>query len=312
MKKSKLIISIVSIALVVVMILAITISAINESGWLTGYTPSYEKPSLGEMVIDGKYPEDLSSSTSINSNPNKEWYEYITYSDQPITDPVFDESGTTRLIYYDPVDYSYGLIMESSPCKNADNSIQSNFDTANSIKYIVKTTYSLKVESGASVSTEASVVAEIEAKVGAGMKDLYWAEVGSKITSKLSSTADVNVKTTEFSETQQTTEKTFDAVYFNSNGAPYAWRVVEYTVYLPLKCDVQIQKDGEWVSTGTDVYCLLATIQGNCRQVVMNGATYTEHWGNGELVPESEFMDGFFTEEALVEAYKNKLLPKMD
>ena len=47
------------------------------------YTVEYEKPSIGEIVGDGAYPAEKDSSAS-SAAAEKEWYEYITYSKEPI------------------------------------------------------------------------------------------------------------------------------------------------------------------------------------------------------------------------------------
>ena len=303
----KKVISVIAIALVAITLSVVAVSALTQGDWLGEYNSKYEKPSIGDMVSDGKYPDELSSSTSVNAR-EKEWYEYITYSDEPIAEPYYQDSST-RVYYYDPFDYSYGMIMETS---DVVNGAVTKFSTANAVEYMVKTTNSIEAVVSQKASIESSITAEIKASVGAGMKDFYWAEVGSTITSKLSSTLDTNVQIKRFSETVTQETKTFDAVHFNTAGVPYSWRVVEYTVYLPLKCDVQLLRNGEWVSSGVDTYCLLATVQGTCRQVIVDGITYSEHWGNSELVTEDEFWQGFFTKEALIKAYEEKLIPKND
>ena len=42
---------------------------------------------------------------------------------------------------------------------------------------------------------------------------------------------------------------------------------------------------------------------------LQNNVAYYEHWGTGEPVTWDEFWSQFFTEEKLIEAYKNKLYP---
>lgn len=303
----KKVISVIAIALVAITLSVVAVSALTQGDWLGEYNSKYEKPSIGDMVSDGKYPDELSSSTSVNAR-EKEWYEYITYSDEPIAEPYYQDAST-RVYYYDPFDYSYGMIMETSDLVNG---AATKFSTANTVSYMIKTTNSFETIVTNDSSTEIIVEAIAKATAGAGIQGLYWAEAEASVNNKLTISLETHIEVQTFHEDVTQEEKTFDAVHFNSDGVPYSWRIVEYTVYLPLKCDVQLLRNGEWVSSGVDTYCLLATVQGTCRQVIIDGITYSEHWGNSELVTEDEFWQGFFTKEALIKAYEEKLIPKND
>lgn len=111
------------------------------------------------------------------------------------------------------------------------------------------------------------------------------------------------------STTNSTTiTKTYDAAYFNASGSPLQWKIVKYTVVMPMKYQVEYRVDNEWVFGGYN-YCLLTTVQGTCRAWLQNNVAYYEHWGTGEPVTWNEFWSQFFTEEKLIEAYQNKLYP---
>lgn len=105
-----------------------------------------------------------------------------------------------------------------------------------------------------------------------------------------------------------TITKTYDAGYFNASGAPLQWKIVKYTVKMPMYYQVEYLIDGEWIF-GDSNYCTINTIQGTCRAWLQNNVAYYEHWGTGEPVTWDEFWSQFFTEEKLIEAYKNKLYP---
>ena len=105
-----------------------------------------------------------------------------------------------------------------------------------------------------------------------------------------------------------TITKTYDAAHFTENGTPYQWKIVKYTVFMPLMYQVEYLIEDEWVHYDTN-FCLLTTIQGTCRSWLENNNAYYEHWGTGEKVSEAEFWSQFFTKEQLVEAYKNRLYP---
>lgn len=105
-----------------------------------------------------------------------------------------------------------------------------------------------------------------------------------------------------------TITKTYDAGYFNASGAPLQWKIVKYTVKMPMYYQVEYLIDGEWIF-GDSNYCTINTIQGTCRAWLQNNVAYYEHWGTGEPVTWDEFWSQFFTEEKLIDAYKNKLYP---
>lgn len=105
-----------------------------------------------------------------------------------------------------------------------------------------------------------------------------------------------------------TITKTYDAGYFNPSGAPLQWKIIKYTVIMPMKYQIEYLVDDEWVF-GDYNYCLLTTIQGTCRAWLQNSQAYYEHWGTGEAVTWDEFWAQFFTEESLIQAYQNKLYP---
>lgn len=105
-----------------------------------------------------------------------------------------------------------------------------------------------------------------------------------------------------------TITKTYNAGYFNASGAPLQWKIIKYTVMMPMKYQIEYLVDDEWVF-GDYNYCLLNTIQGTCRAWLQNNVAYYEHWGTGEPVTWDEFWAKFFTREKLVDAYKNRLYP---
>ena len=105
-----------------------------------------------------------------------------------------------------------------------------------------------------------------------------------------------------------TISKTFEAGYFNSSGAPLQWKIVKYTVQMPMYYTVQFCVDDEWIIV-SDGYALLTTIEGTCRSWLQNNTAYYEHWGTGEPVTWNEFWGRFFTESSLKAAYQSKLYP---
>ena len=86
------------------------------------------------------------------------------------------------------------------------------------------------------------------------------------------------------------------------------WKIIKYTVKMPMKYQTEYLVDNEWVF-GDYNYCLLTTIQGTTRAWMQNSVVYYEHWGTGEAVTWDEFWNQFFTEERLIAAYRNRLYP---
>ncbi len=133
-----------------------------------------------------------------------------------------------------------------------------------------------------------------------------WTEVANRVTKATGSSSSTN--TSWSTEDSKTVTQVYNAAYFNAAGSPLQWKVVQYTVYMPMKCELQCKVNGEWITTDYQ-YCLLTTMQGTCRAYMKNTQPYIEHWGTGEAVFWDDFWDGFLSEEALLEAYKNKLYP---
>lgn len=267
----------------------------------------YEKPSVGEIAQDGAYPDEVKSNSSANAR-EKEWYEYITYSKTPIGEV---KDGNQKIVFYDPYDYNYGMIMEISNTKS-DSYIHDGYATANeiSVSYSVSQSHSWSSSLSVDLGFEKSFETKVEASVGASA---FGAEasatVGTSVGMKFSQNVGVSHIQSGSNDSSEATNLTFNAVHFNANGSPYNWRIVKYTVHLPLYCEVQKLVDGKWVVTDS-TYCLLATVRGTCREWIENGVAFVEDWRTGEPVQVENFWKKFFTKEALIDAYVNQMIPK--
>lgn len=148
--------------------------------------------------------------------------------------------------------------------------------------------------------------------------DVTTVETGEQVTKVVNTIADRTTNATGYTTNSSITlstnnsttiTKTYDAAYFNASGAPLQWKIIQYTVKMPMKYQVEYLVDGEWVF-GEYNYCLLTTIQGTCRSWLQNSVAYYEHWGDGSPVTWNEFWNQFYTPESLTQAYQNRLYPE--
>lgn len=142
------------------------------------------------------------------------------------------------------------------------------------------------------------------------ISDAGYSKTTSTIADRFSRATGMSSSTSiSFSTNDSTTvSKTYDAGYFNDKGAPLQWKIIKYTVKMPMKYRVECLVDGDWIFMEND-YCTLNTIQGTCRAYMSNNVAYYEHWGTGEPVVWEQFWGQFFTESSLIAAYKNRLYP---
>lgn len=253
----------------------------------------YEKPSVGEIAQDGAYPDEVKSNSNANAQ-EKEWYEYITYSKTPLEE---FQSGNKKLVFYDPYDYNYGAIMKfSNPSNDFGDyySGEEGYTTANEISVSYSKSKSTSWSHGWSVDFG------FEETVSGGK---IVVEAGLKTSQNFG----YNGSWTGSDDSSASKTISYNALYFNSNGTPYRWRIVKYTVYLPLYCEMQTLVNGEWVVTETNYY-LVATVEGTCREWI-NNVAYVEDWRTGEPVQVENFWKEFLSEEALINAYVKKLVP---
>lgn len=136
-------------------------------------------------------------------------------------------------------------------------------------------------------------------------------EVFSKVADRLTTTTGSTRTTSQTWSTSDSTSitKVYNAAYFNASGSPLQWKIVKYTVQMPMYYKVRFLIDDEWITSETG-YVLLTTLQGTCRSWMENNTAYYEHWGTGEPVTWNDFWGRFFTKEKLIEAYKTKLYPE--
>jgi hypothetical protein len=99
------------------------------------------------------------------------------------------------------------------------------------------------------------------------------------------------------------------AQYFNEDGSPLSWKIVQYAVFMPLRYDLQTKVGNEWLTVYSG-YSLLTPVQGTCRAYMKNNVAYIEDWGTGLPVTWDDFWNGFFTTTTLKNAYENKLYPE--
>ncbi len=302
-KKKKIIAIVATVTVLSMLFTTVTVAALSNGGisnlWDKAENKDgivkYEKPSVGDIAQDGAYPDEVKSDASANAK-EKEWYEYITYSKKPIGEV---KDGNRKMIFYDPYDYNYGMIMKLADPQNDFGDYyngEEGYTTANeiSVSYSKSQSYSW----GNDTSFGWGFEEEMEAGV-------WLAEAKMKFTQSIG----ISSNESWSNDSNASKNVTYNALYFNSNGAPYRWRIVKYTVYLPLYCEEQTLIKDEWVVTKAD-YCVLATVQGTCREWIENGVAFIEDWRSGEPIQVEKFWNEFFTKDRLEAAYKDRLLPE--
>lgn len=360
-------VALILVAAISVSMIVISVSAVNDPTE-NRTTAKYQKISMESITGLGSNPEEISGNAS-SSAAQKQWYEYIMYSPQPVSSIRIDDNR--RLVFYDPYDYGTSMIMkvtgEESEWSTA-NSISISYTTGNTLTdssgYSTNTSTSTQVQEGkdesyshsqgtsisttkswsneSSLSIENSTTLTLGTKIGikafgastditveasdtfkVGSVDKSsssssfqngssnsttegWSTIANRVTTVTGSSFSTN--TSWSTNSSKTVNRTFNAGYYNANGAPLPWKIVQYTVYMPLKYELQCKFDGEWYSTDSD-FCIITTIQGACRAYMQNTQTYVEHWGTGEPVLWDDFWGRFFTEDKLIQAYQNKLYP---
>ena len=317
MKKKK--IAIVAIVILLALGISVFVTALPGMVEETVPTPTYTRPPIGDLVGESDPYPDVMTADGSQLSAEKAWYEYITYVDEPAATtlysnveerPVFEQifrdllsllgitfTDDLRIAFYDPLDYTNALIMKFGETESNDYTDAFEdmmFATANSITV-----------SYASSKTE---VHDREHNVNLDLT--LSAKFLSIVNAKFQATYGYHRLDSEKTFHESNVSQVFNAVYFNENNVPYAWRIVSYRVLLPLRCELQREVNGEWVTEeGSERFILLPTIQGVCRQWVENGDVYYEHWATGEKVAQAGFWSGFFSEEELIKAYKNSLIP---
>lgn len=101
---------------------------------------------------------------------------------------------------------------------------------------------------------------------------------------------------------------TYLAQYFNEEGSPLSWKIVQYAVFMPLRYDLQTKVGSEWLTVYSS-YSLITPIQGTCRAYMRNNVAYIEDWGTGLPVTWDDFWSRFFTTGSLKAAYEENLYP---
>ncbi len=295
---------IVTLVLAAILAVSSVLAVGAAGGWFTGAwkeapdqsgVVKYEKPAIGELTQEGAYPEEIQSEIS-NADWEKEWYEYIVYNKTPLH---IIQDGNKRLVGYDPYDYNYGMIMEVTG--TAYNGIldEEGFTTANEMSVSYTTSSSSAWSHGWSVDLGFEEVVKVKAPLIAEGQMKFSQNLGYN--GSLSGSNDTSTSKTA----------TYNAIYLNSNGTPYRWRVVKYAVYMPIYCEYQELKNGQWIVTDTN-YLLLTTVQGTCREWIEDGVAYYEDWKTGDPITVEDFWEEYLTEDALLYVYcmKERLFPE--
>ena len=175
----------------------------------------------------------------------------------------------------------------------------------------VSSTDSSSVANSVSASesgTESSNISEaISSNVtGSESKTAGWSTVADRITTAIGSSTSTCRSWSNTESTSLTIN--YAATHFTDQGSPFSWNIAHYTVYMPMYCEKQYKVGDQWITTSS-CYVILTTLTGTCRTWIQNSKVYYEDWGTGVAVTWEDFFSSFYTEENLINAYKNKLYP---
>ena len=81
--------------------------AVAKSGFST--ETKYASPDINALTGDGEEPGELSVS-AVTTYQEKEWYEYVVYSNNPVASYRIDDD--TRLLFFDPYTYINAMVMD--------------------------------------------------------------------------------------------------------------------------------------------------------------------------------------------------------
>ena len=110
-------------------------------------TSKYEKPTVQDITGLGDSPYEISSAASAMA-VEKQWYEYIAYSNQPVGESEIDSN--TKLVFYDPYSYTNATIME---IQGADD----EWSSANTLSKTFTKTHSKAVADSSSTTETSSI-----------------------------------------------------------------------------------------------------------------------------------------------------------
>ena len=122
MKKKKVLLPAVFAVVMLVFCGAIAVSAASDSPG--DKSSKYESLDVNNLTGQGQEPEDISVAAAAGY-AEKEWYEYLTYCENPVSSYKVDDN--TRLVFYDPYDYNSAMVMDVSYDE------KNGWSTANSI-----------------------------------------------------------------------------------------------------------------------------------------------------------------------------------
>lgn len=98
--------------LILAVLLCLSIAGVVFAAWSGSAQKNgskYEKVSTNSITTHGGDPAELSVSAA-SQYFEKEWYEYITYNEKPVSSYRIDDNS--RIIFYDPYDYMSSMIMD--------------------------------------------------------------------------------------------------------------------------------------------------------------------------------------------------------
>lgn len=138
-----------------------TVLATNAETLSTATTSRYDSIDINSITSEGGNPAEISSSASALA-AEKMWYEYITYSPQPVASYRLNDER--RLLFYDPYDYTNSMVMEVV-------GQESDWSSASSIEVSYTRGSSMEMLKGESTDVSTSVEVQQGADVSYGYSE---------------------------------------------------------------------------------------------------------------------------------------------
>lgn len=217
-KRKKVIIRLIAVVIAVLMPI-VTATATNESAESGTMNIKYVSPDINTLTGHGEEPEEISVSATAHY-AEKEWYEYVTYSENAVASYRIDDYN--RLLFYDPYTYTNAMVMDVQ-----FDATTTEFDTMSS--YCISHTTSKTLTASSSSTYTSSTATQSSGRD----------ETGSEVTNSGDTVTAYNHTTTSSDDGGKSTTKNYGIVKTEDD----SWTLTE-SLGTVFECTAGIIKDG--------------------------------------------------------------------